>query len=253
MPMYVQTIQDGTPTTTHLETYLNRSSASDAAKLDLVSRGQALEYEIAIQPPPAAVDPAHLCATGEPTLMYQQNGLHIQAKAYLRAAPPVPVEPVAPTEPQPPPASCTPAQQSAYDSAKASYDADMVAYTAAKAMYDSELASYTALLARRAELAAETAAYNDDIAELAAQTGASGGTSPRLAALANGLNEQQHQKLPYGQLVKALEAADHEIVAISTSWSTIAAEADFAGTIAIRELLELFYDRLFMQARDAAP
>jgi hypothetical protein len=252
MPMYVQTVQAGTPTTEHLETYLNRCVAPDA-QLQLQAAGQEIHAKLAGLPPPPAVDPAHLCATEAPVLVYQSNGMTVPAEALLRADPPPPPQaPVEPVKPVPPAAGCTADERAAYDAALLQYDTVLEPkYQADLAQYNADSARYQTMLATWTDLRQQVIAFNAALQSNSIPPPASG-PSDSLKQIATDLQAVRDKGGAVKDVFAALIAIDARIVAYAKRATGDVDEASLAYAMALHRLMLAIFASLLERLSEAA-
>jgi hypothetical protein len=259
--MYVQTVQNGTPTTTTLEAYLaNNVPAGSTARLS--ADCQAIYEQLATLPPPAVVSVADLRIAETPVLMYESDGVCMPAAAYLGTPP---RSPAVPPSPAPLPAKSSTAEQTAYDAAQAEY-------LAAKSNYDADFAVYQAQIQKRKALADQLVAYNQALTNLSGSSSSSASTSSyswqsspsssssgstpaadALQAVANELNQLKRERGPVKKLLAHLEAVDAKIVEITkNSDGCDANEKALASVMAIHDLFKWLMDHLALRVSETA-
>jgi uncharacterized protein YdcH (DUF465 family) len=255
--MYVQTVQAGTPTTTPLDTYLANNVPPDATA-KLAADGQEIHDTFAALPLPKAVSPEHLCATEEPVLVYQRDGIAMQADAYLSSTPAdAPVPPVQPTAPVAPPKGCSPEQDATYKAEVEQYKKDLAQYQTAQTAYQQNNATYQTMLAQWKSLRDQVQAFNESLQSSSSAWSTSGASSTSsspsdsIYQIAIDLDKLRKQRLSVKETLKALVLIDARIVALAKTASGDVTEETIAYAMAVRDLCTLLYETLLANVTEA--
>jgi hypothetical protein len=250
--MYVQTLQAGIPTTTHLETYLAHNVPADA-RLDLQSTGSYLHSAIEKLPLPAALNPAHLCATEEPVLVYQRDGLTVPLHAYFKGSlAAAPVEPAAPQQPVAPAPKCSPAEQKAYDDELALYQTKLLPqYEAAKARYATDIAAYHALVHEWKTIETEVTKFNARLQAVStAATYRTADPSSALQQIALDIQQLRNERLAPAQELTALRVINERLVKFGAAFQGAVSEVGIAYMLGVHEELKMTFAALLSRVDD---
>lgn len=263
MPMYVQTVQAGTPTTTPLDTYL-ANNVPPGATAQLSADCQAIYDSFATLPLPKAVNPQHLYATAAPVLVYQRDGVTIPADAYLNATPPdPPVPPVKPVAPAAPAKNASAEESAAYQAAMEQYKAQLAQFQTAQAKYDQDSANYQTMLDTWNRLRVEVQQCNATMQTWSStsstsststtlnSSSASSASSDSIYQIAIDLDKLRKQRLSVKQTLKALVSVDARIVALAKISSGDVSEETIAYAMAVRDLCTLLYETLLASVTES--
>jgi hypothetical protein len=104
MPLYVQTLDDGTPKTSPIKAFID--CCSGGMRTELAARARSVEEQLDAVATPGAVSTADLRCTADPVLVYGKDGCFWPAAAYVRSAQaeqsvaPPPTPPISPDAPK---------------------------------------------------------------------------------------------------------------------------------------------------------